>query len=76
MSRLLFFGLIVAVFIWLVRTIFPSSNGDDTATKEMVKDPNCDIYVPQSEAIPRTVQGTDYFFCSEKCADEYSHKNG
>jgi YHS domain-containing protein len=75
MSRLLLFGLVVTVFIWLVRAVFPSSNEKDADTKEMVKDPNCDTYVPQSEAIPRTVQGTDCFFCSEKCADEYSHKN-
>ncbi|VAX32154.1 hypothetical protein MNBD_NITROSPINAE05-1428 [hydrothermal vent metagenome] len=75
MSRLLLFGLVVAVFTWVVRAVFPSSNVKDSATKEMVKDPNCDTYVPQSEAIARTVRGTDYFFCSEKCADEYSHKN-
>ena len=77
MSRLLLFGLVVAVFIFLVRAFFPSSNGKggDDATKEMVKDPNCETYVPQSEAIPKTVRGTDYFFCSEKCAEEYSQKN-
>ncbi len=77
MSRLLLFGLVVAVFIWLVRTFFPSSNRKEgaDATKEMVKDPNCETYVPQSEAISKTVRGTNYFFCSEKCAEEYSQKN-
>ena len=77
MSRLLIFGLVVAIFILLVRTFFPSSSRKDEAdaTKEMVKDPNCETYVPQSEAIQKTVQGTDYFFCSEKCAEEYSRKN-
>lgn len=77
MSRLIIFGLVVAVFILLVRTLFPSSSrkeGDD-ATKEMVKDPNCETYVPQAEALQKTVRGEDYFFCSEKCADEYSRKD-
>lgn len=66
----------MAVFIFLVRALFPSSKekSENHATKEMVKDPNCETYVPQSEAIPKTVQGTDYFFCSEKCAEEYSQK--
>jgi uncharacterized protein len=77
MSRLLLFGLVVAVFILLVRTFFPSSNRKEEtdATKEMVKDPNCETYVPQSEALQKTVHGKDYFFCSEKCADEYSQKD-
>ena len=77
MSRLLIFGLVVAVFIFLVRALFPSSDRKDEAgdAREMVKDPNCETYVPQSEALQKTVRGKDYFFCSEKCADEYSRKN-
>ena len=77
MSRLLIFGLVVAVFIFLVRALFPSSDRKDEAgdAREMVKDPNCETYVPQSEALQKTVRGEDYFFCSEKCADEYSRKN-
>ncbi len=77
MSRLLIFGLVVSVFVLLVRALFPSANREEGAdgTKDMVKDPNCETYIPQSEAIPKTVQGTDYFFCSKKCADEYSQKN-
>jgi uncharacterized protein len=77
MSRLIIFGLVVAVFILLVRALFPSSNRKEAAdaTKEMVKDPNCETYVPQSEALQKTVRGEDYFFCSEKCAEEYSQKN-
>ena len=67
MTRLLIFGLVVAVFIWLVRALFPSSDREDEAgdTKEMVKDPNCETYVPLSEALQKTVRGKDYFFCSE-----------
>ena len=77
MSRLIIFGLVVAVFILLVRALFPSSDRKDEAgdTREMVKDPNCETYIPQSEALQKTVRGKEYFFCSEKCADEYSRKN-
>jgi len=67
----------VSVFVLLVRALFPSANRKEgaDATKEMVKDPNCETYIPRPEAIAKTVRGTDYFFCSKKCAEEYSQKN-
>ena len=41
----------------------------------MVKDPNCETYVPESEALRKVVAGQEHYFCSEKCAEEYSRKN-
>jgi len=30
--------------------------------------------VPKKQSITKSVQGKEYFFCSKKCADEYSSK--
>jgi uncharacterized protein len=75
MTRFILLGLIVTVFVFLVRTLFPSSSGKGESAKEMVKDPNCETYVPEAEALRKVVAGQDHYFCSEKCAEEYSRKN-
>ena len=41
---------------------------------EMVQDPNCSTYVPETEAIKATIAGRDYCFCSEQCAERYRKK--
>jgi len=77
MSRLVIIAVIVAVVLFLFRWFLapapkkPSSPG----STEMVKDPNCEIYVPQTEALRREISGKEHFFCSEKCADEYEAKS-
>ena len=75
MARFILLGLVIAVFILLVRAFFPSSSVKEDETKEMVKDPNCGTYVPQTEALRMRVAGKEHFFCSDKCAEEYSRKN-
>jgi uncharacterized protein len=46
----------------------------EPASTEMVQDPNCSTYVPETEAIKATIAGRDYCFCSEKCAEIYRKK--
>ena len=46
----------------------------EPASTEMVQDPNCSTYVPETEAIKATIAGRDYCFCSEKCAESYRKK--
>lgn len=75
MARFILLGLVIAVFTLLFRAFFPSSSAKDGAAKDMVKDPNCGTYVPQSEALRKKVVGVEQFFCSDKCAEEYSRKN-
>ncbi len=76
MARIALIGLFIAVFVWLVRLFFPSAEKKEASgTREMVKDPNCETYVPKTEALEKTVGETKYFFCSEKCAEEYAQKN-
>lgn len=47
---------------------------DEPASTEMVLDPNCSTYIPETEAIKATIAGRDYCFCSEKCAENYREK--
>lgn len=35
--------------------------------EQMVQDPQCGTYLPQSDAISATIRGTQYHFCSRKC---------
>lgn len=36
-----------------------------------VKDPQCGTYVTESIALPATIQGKTYYFCSEKCRRDF-----
>lgn len=76
MVRLIIILALVAGFIMLYRSLFgpsPRLEGSSEAA-EMVQDPNCGVYIPQNQAIARSVQGKGHYFCSEKCADEYATK--
>ena len=77
MARLIIILALVAGFIMLYRSLFGGARpirDDPTETADMVQDPNCGIYVPKKQSITKSVQGKEYFFCSKKCADEYSSK--
>lgn len=70
-------GIIIVLFVMLVRALFPSTKkiaADEPG--EMVQDPNCQAYVPKLQAIEKKVAGEIHFFCSEKCAEEFSGKKG
>jgi len=38
---------------------------------ELVQDPVCEIYVPRSSSVKRTIRGQIYCFCSEECAKRF-----
>jgi uncharacterized protein len=44
------------------------------AIDEMVQDPVCKTYVPMREAEKRVIGGKTYYFCSEKCAEEFEEQ--
>ena len=78
MARLIIILALVAGFIMLYRSLFGGatspSRDDPTETADMVQDPNCGTYVPKKQSIPKLVHGKEQFFCSKKCAEEYSSK--
>lgn len=45
--------------------------GDDEVLDVMVQDPNCGTYLPQQQALRTYIKGREYYFCSEKCRDEF-----
>ena len=77
MARLIIILALIAGFIMLYRSLFGGANpprDDRTETADMAQDPNCGTYVSKRQAITKSIQGKEHFFCSKKCADEYSPK--
>jgi uncharacterized protein len=76
MARLLILGILIVTFILLVRAIFPSASKKEAQadSTEMVKDPNCETYVPRADAVRRNIKGKDHYFCGEKCAEDFKNK--
>ena len=77
MARLIIILALVAGFIMLYRSLFGGASphrDDPTKTADMAQDPNCGTYVPKRQAVTKSIQAKEYFFCSKKCADEYSPK--
>ena len=75
MARLALLGIAVIFVILVARLIFPSSSSKEPTPTEMVQDPNNGVYIPKSEAIKKMVNGKEYYFSSEKSAEEYIRKN-
>ena len=76
MLRFVVFVILLIVVILAVRAIVaPRSEGgdDDTESRDMVEDPNCNVFIPKAEAIRKEIQGKEHFFCGEKCAEEYQN---
>jgi YHS domain-containing protein len=40
-------------------------------TDELVKDPICGVYCPKKDALSIHWKGKTYYFCSEKCRQEF-----
>ena len=76
MARLIIILALVAGFIMLYRSLFGANLPleGQSETTDTVQDPNCKVYIPKNQAVVRSVQGKEQFFCSKKCADEYSSK--
>jgi uncharacterized protein len=43
-----------------------TSQGED-----MVRDPQCGVYIPRGDAIEKVVNGKKRFFCSRECLDAF-----
>ncbi|HYJ14494.1 MAG TPA: PP0621 family protein [Candidatus Limnocylindria bacterium] len=68
--RLLFLGLVIyIVYAALKPLLRGGKKSPDPARlgEQMVLDPQCQTYVPQSAAVARHGK----FFCSEECAQRY-----
>ncbi len=43
-------------------------------TDELVQDPVCGVYCPKRDALSLNRQGKTYYFCSDKCRQEFREK--
>lgn len=44
--------------------------------EELVQDPQCQTYLPKSDALRARIAGEEFYFCSEKCRDDYLNRRG
>ena len=68
----------IALFYFAVRLLRGLLAPASTARKErtdtgedMVKDLNCNTYIPVGQAISKKIEGELKYFCSEECLKEY-----
>lgn len=43
--------------------------------EDMVRDPQCGLYLPRVDAMERKIGGEVHFFCSEKCRDAFAARH-
>lgn len=73
--RIILLVLILGFIRWIVsyfsgvRT--PPPNRSSKRREKMVRDPVCGTFVASSLALPAKRQGEMFYFCSEKCRNEY-----
>lgn len=78
--RLAVFALLVYGFVKLIRRVFPAGPPrgarPDRMIDEMVQDPVCNVYIPRREALRAVHEGRTYYFCSERCRQEFQSRHG
>jgi YHS domain-containing protein len=79
--------LIWAVLGYLLYTVIKTATASLRAPRQtpppersrrgetMERDPQCGTYVPRGDAVPAMVRGTELWFCSTRCRDEYLKKH-
>ncbi len=74
--------ILLSLAIYIIKKTFRQSqspkkeNPKGQAGENMVKDPVCNLYIPESEAVKKVVGGKTVYFCSNKCAEEFKNLSG
>ena len=79
---LLFLALVSVIRLLLTRVFSPtlkmhsrpragSDRTQKTVTGQMIKDPQCGMYVATDLAMTTRVKGKTLYFCSEECRDNF-----
>ena len=53
-----------------------SPSGPEEIRDTLVEDPVCHTLIPKQQAIRMRRDKKTYYFCSEKCCDEFSRESG
>jgi uncharacterized protein len=77
MIRLIFLAVLAYILYRLVKGVFSPRTKIERrkpggVIDEMVQDPFCGTYVPKRESIRRVMEGQEYLFCSDECADKFA----
>ena len=55
------------------RVTHPPQTGSPQAPgQDLVKDPNCTVYVSKERALRHRIDGEIHYFCGEACRDQYT----
>jgi len=76
-GRLIVYSIIIYLLIRLIKSSYSSQNNSGQKGLDgeyMVKDPNCNSYIPEREAVKGRVRGRLLSFCSRECLEEYKKK--
>jgi len=74
MVRFLWILFLGVILYWAVRELLGKGSKDDRKDvpgEEMVKDPQCGVYLPKSSAVSCRLNGKSLYFCSEECREKY-----
>ncbi len=83
MRRFLLFLFLLFLVYRLVKNLFISrsdrkisvpEDSPQTGSQELVKDPQCNTYIPRDGAIRQRIRGQSYYFCSRECAGRFKEK--
>jgi YHS domain-containing protein len=77
MIRIIFLAVLAYILYRLVKGIFSARTKIDRrkaggVIDEMVQDPSCRTYIPRRESVRRVIEGQEYLFCSDECADKFA----
>ena len=76
MIRIIILAVLAYILYRLVKGVFSVRTKIDRrkpggVIDEMVQDPFCKTYIPRRESVRRIIQGQEYLFCSDECADKF-----
>lgn len=77
MIRIIFLAVLAYILYRLVKGVFSARTKIDRrkaggVIDEMVQDPFCGTYIPRRESVRRVIEGQEYLFCSDECADKFA----
>jgi uncharacterized protein len=78
--RFIIFLILIYLLYRIIKSFFPATpdkmnnrqfKSTSIAGEDLVEDPVCHTYIPESQAYKKEIAGKIYFFCSEECYESY-----
>ena len=64
--------LLLLVLLYILYRLWRWLKGPEEG--ELVKDPNCGVYIPKGKALRVDIGGRTLYFCSRRCLEAYRHR--